>query len=170
MCLKTWTCLGQKFYYPVHDKGWNAHPPALKPVIDNCCHEQIHVIVIAFVYLEYIQHSSSKSIVQAIPCLGQGISFHFPVGGTYFTCSIRSLSLTYSPVLTEVAWVSIIVLFCCYVAPFFLKPSEVKPKIIEVKIIKGSKVWPGLWKTLSFKTRLEKSKIPICHRRKINTR
>ena len=149
-------------------------------------------------YLEYIQNSSSKSNQSCrqypvdrlawnytlfwnyIPCLlGQGISF--PGGRNLFHVqhkilishllprSHRSCMSVYNNVLC-------LVLFYCYVTWYFsLKLSEVKSKVIEVKsynckVIEGSTVWPGLWKTLSFKTRLEICKIHICQRKKINTR
>ena len=138
----------------------------------------IHIMVIAFVYLEYIQNSSSKSnqscrqhpvdrLTQNYTLFRTGYTISFPRRRNLFhmqhkilishllPCSHRSCMSVYCFMFGFV--------LLLYMVPYFsLKPWKIMSKVIEVKsynwkIIEGS-VWPGLWKTLSFKTRLE-----ICH-------
>ena len=85
-----------------------------------------------------------------------GYIISFPRGRNLFHMQhIRSSSLTYFPVLTEVARVYCFIfgfVLLLYMVPYFsLKPWKIIKKVIEIKsynwkIIEGS-VWPGLWKT-----------------------
>ena len=144
-------------------------------------------------YLEYIQNSSSKSNQSCrqypvdrlawnytlfwnyIPCLlGQGILF--PGGRNLFHVQHKILISHLLP-RSHRSCMSVyncfmfgFVLLLCGLIFFFKAVRGIEVKSYNCKVIEGSTVWHGLWKTLSFKTRLEICKIHICQRKKINTR